>query len=615
MTTLSPPTPSKLPPSGPMPVSSSIVAASARGPVLAGRKAPLRRTRAATFVQSLEPRQRIVIGLLTLLWALSFITFWYWWLQPGHLVGWFGLLLNSALLFYVAYLPFYFLVAANRLRKVNVAIEVPELRVAFAVTKAPSEPWDIARSTLVAMLDQNYAHNFDVWLCDEDPSAATVMWCQSHNVQVSSRRGVDGYHRSEWPRRTKCKEGNLAYFYDTVGYRDYDVVAQLDCDHVPAPNYLAEVVRPFSDPAIGYVAAPSICDANTAGSWSARGRLYKEASFHGPFQMGHNDGLAPVAIGSHYAVRTQALHTIGGLGPELAEDFSTSFLLNSAGWNGAFAQDAEAHGDGPLTFAAMVTQEFQWSRSLVVILMRTAPQHLRRLPWRLRLRFVFALSSYPLLALSTTVGLSLPAIAAVSGITWVSVPYFEFLLRWFVVGLWLVVMISMIKRWGLLRPRSAPVVSWESWLYTVARWPFIAQGVVAAVVQQVRRRPLTFRVTPKVRDGMEPLATRLTLPFVGISVVLSVAALVGEAVTRGNGYVLLCLLGALLYATVSLVVPLLHARESMRAAGQSFGTAVRTTVAVPLSLGVVVWIPFAAAVAQVPAYFAPVFSSGAILLF
>ena len=42
-------------------------------------------------------------------------------------------------------------------------------------------------------------------------------------------------------------------------------------------------------------------------------------------------GLAPSCIGSHYAVRTHALKTIGGIGPELAEDFSTSFLLTSAG--------------------------------------------------------------------------------------------------------------------------------------------------------------------------------------------------------------------------------------------------------------------------------------------
>ena len=114
------------------------------------------------------------------------------------------------------------------------------------------------------------------------------------------------------------------------------------------------MVRPFADPAIGYVAAPSVCDTNADESWAARGGLFREASFHGAFQLGHSGGWGRACIGSHYAVRTGALRDIGGVGPGLAEDFSTSFLLTSAGWHGAFAIDAEAHGDGPGTFAAML---------------------------------------------------------------------------------------------------------------------------------------------------------------------------------------------------------------------------------------------------------------------
>jgi len=235
-------------------------------------------------------------------------------------------------------------------------------------------------------------------------------------------------------RRTKCKEGNLAYFYDHVGYLNYDVVAQLDSDHVPGPTYLAEMVRPFADPAVGYVAAPSMCDTNAKQSWSARGRLNWEALFHGLVQLGYNCGLAPVAIGSHYAVRTEALRDIGGLGPELAEDFSTSFLFNSAGWPGVFAIAAEAHGDGPLSFPDMVVQEFQWSRSLCVLGLEMVPRHLGRLDRWVRVRFIYCLLHYPSLSLITISGLLLPPIAAVADSAWMSVNYLEFLLRWWFVS-------------------------------------------------------------------------------------------------------------------------------------------------------------------------------------
>nr|MDT0667576.1 glycosyltransferase family 2 protein [Micromonospora sp. DSM 115978] len=135
-----------------------------------------------------------------------------------------------------------------------------------------------------------------------------------------------------------------------------------------------------------------------------------------PVQVGSNGWLAPACFGSHYAVRTAALRDIGGIGPELAEDFSTTYLMCAAGWDGAFAIDAEAHGDGPDTFAAALTQEFQWSRSLMVVFMDTFPRNVRKLPLLLRVRFLVALVYYPTLAVATVVGLALPPVACFTGL-------------------------------------------------------------------------------------------------------------------------------------------------------------------------------------------------------
>jgi cellulose synthase (UDP-forming) len=136
----------------------------------------------------------------------------------------------------------------------------PGHRVAMVVTKAPSEPWSMVRRTLTAMLQQSYQH--DTWLADEDPSPETEAWCAAHDVRISCRRGRADYHRTEWPRRTRCKEGNLAFFFDHFGYESYEFVSQLDADHVPEPGYLEEMLRPFVDPSVGYVSAPSICNNN-----------------------------------------------------------------------------------------------------------------------------------------------------------------------------------------------------------------------------------------------------------------------------------------------------------------------------------------------------------------
>ena len=580
----------------------NVVDAPPSGPVFARSSRAPRRPQPGTFVPLLSGRDRVLVGALTAAWVAALVFFWTWWLEPAHRVGWVGLVVNSLLIGYVTAIPVYFLILANRLREVDPRMAVPSLRVAFVVTRAPSEDWALARTTLTAMRAQQHPYAFDVWLCDEAPTEEILGWCRAAGVHVSSRNGVPGYHRATWPRRTRCKEGNLAFFYDNWGYAGYDIVAQLDCDHVPAPTYLAEVVRPFADPAIGYVAAPSVCDANAAGSWAARGRLHREGTFHGPFQAGHNDGLAPIGIGSHYAVRTSALREIGGIGPELAEDFSTSYLLNSAGWRGAFALRAEAHGDGPLTFAAMLTQEFQWSRSLTTLMYDLVPGHLGRLSWPLRIRFGYSLLYYTLLAVSVVGGLALPPIAAVTGAPWVDVNYLAFLAHWWPMSVVLIAITLVLRRRGLLRPVDAPVLSWENWLYALTRWPYNAWGVAAAVMQQIRPKPITFKVTPKSVDGLEPLATGLVLPFVVITTALSTAALVGEFSTTAVGYVGLCLLGALTYAVVSLAVCVLHAGEAARAAGERTRTALVATVRRPLTATVVALAPLVTAITLYPGY-------------
>jgi hypothetical protein len=98
----------------------------------------------------------------------------------------------------------------------------------------------------------------------------------------------------------------------------------------------------------------------------------------------------------------------------------------------------------------------------------------------------------------------------------------------------------------------------------------------------------------------------LVLPYLVITVGLSTAALVGEASTRATGYVFLCLIGSLAYAVVSLAVPLLHAREAARALRTPLRSAVRRTVAVPVTAAVVALVPLSTAIALFPPHAAAV---------
>jgi cellulose synthase (UDP-forming) len=494
-----------------------------------------------------------------LLAALAY--FWIWWLRPDHNIGTFAYVINVIVIAWQTLLPLYFILILPRARIPSPQRPVPPgYRVAMVVTKVPAEPFPLVRETLKAMLRQTYPH--DTWLADEDPFAETIRWCREHGVMISTRKGHVDYHRTNWPRRTKCKEGNLAFFYDHYGYANYDFVVQLDADHVPTEGYLEEMLRGFADPTVGYVSAPSICDKNAAKSWSARGRLYVEGLLHGPLQAGYTGGLAPLCIGSHYAVRTTALKQSGGLGPELAEDHSTSLIMNANGWRGVHAINGIAHGAGPQTFADLATQEFQWSRSLVTILLKYTPLYFGKLPIRLKLQFAFCQLWYPLFSVLMLVMYLLPLAALFLDSNLVGVTYPSFFAH---ISLFWIVLCLMSFWWRKqqwLRPVDVKMPNWEGALFLHARWPWSLIGTIAAVRDWIRGRTLDFRVTPKGRASADPLPFRVLAPYVFLSLISGLPVLLLGNVKVAVGFYLFAAANSALYAFLLLVIIIMHRREN-----------------------------------------------------
>lgn len=498
---------------------------------------------------------------ITALWAACVAWFWLWWLSPGHVASPLGYGLSSLALGWIYGLQLYFVaVFLGAQRSVAPDPAPGAFRVAMVVTKTPSEPLAVLIPTLTAMLAQDYPH--DTWLADEDPDDATRDWCAQHGVRISTRKHDPRYHNPAWPRRRRCKEGNLAYFYDHWGYRCYDIVAQLDADHVPQPGYLREMVRPFADPAVGYVSAPSICSANAGTSWAARARLQSEAAFHGVFQLGYTGRLAPMCIGSHYAVRTAALAAVGGLGPELAEDHSTSMLLNAGGWRGVHAMEAIAIGDGPRTLADMVTQEFQWSRSLVALLIGHTPRYLGQLPWRLRFQFVFCQALYPMIALSAALIYALPIAALWFDQPYADVTYAAFLGHSLPTVGAITLFAWQMRRDGFFRPRDARVISWEKALFLIVQWPWVAWGCLMALRDRITGNFVDFRITPKGTGDAPPLPYKILAVYAVLLAGAVLPVLFLDRVEDAAGFYLLSALNGLLYAAILWVAVLGHLRES-----------------------------------------------------
>lgn len=495
-------------------------------------------------------------------WAASLAYFWWWWLSPEHVYSPLRYAVVTAVLAWVTLIPAYFIfIFANARVPVAAGSPRPGKRLAIVVTKTMSEPLALLKQTLLGALNQNGVEH-DTWLADEDPEEETLDWCRRHGVRVSSRKGVEEYQRPDWPHRARSKEGNLSYFYDRYGYAAYDIVAQFDADHVPSPDYLKNAAAPFEDPTVGYVSAPSICDSNAGESWSARGRLYIEASLHGALQAGYNSGWAPLCIGSHYSVRTAALKDIGGLGPELAEDHSTSLMFNAGGWRGVHAVNAIAHGQGPETFTDLVTQEFQWSRSLATILLKYAPTFFPRLNGRIRFQFLFSELWYPMFSVAMAVMYLLPVYALWSGAQLVNTTYIDFFLHFAPLSLVLLGLAYWWRSTGLFRPADAKILSWEGTAFLFLRWPWSLLGSMAAVLDYLRGEVAPFKITPKGHKASDRLPLRVVLPYLLLALGSGGTALLVEDPGTAGGFYLFNLVNAAIYGGLSAVIVVRHAVEN-----------------------------------------------------
>lgn len=508
--------------------------------------------------------ERLILRLLCLSWFAALIVFLHWWFNIAHIGTIGGFILTSLLILWTVILQGYCFFFVFRMKRPHPDNPLPDnKRVAMIITKTPHEPLSIAKKTLLGMIAQKYPH--DTWVADEDPTPEALAWYENHNIKISCRKENPYYHQDTWPRRKKTKEGNLAYFHDNFGYHIYDFVVQMDVDHIPEPEYLEHMLRPFSDPKIGYVAAASVCDNNSASSWAARARAYSESVFHGPIQSGANDKWVPICIGSHYAIRTEALKEIGGLGPELAEDYSTTLLMNAHGWKGVWTYAAEAHGNGPESFADIMIQDYQWSRSLVTLFLSFYFKFWFRLSWRQRLQYTFTMLWYPMNALRWFIALFLPLQALSTGKAPVDVSFIEFIIYASLPLCFSLLTCLYLKTKGYLRPWDVKLASWENTLFELARWPWVLLASIDAVVSLVvvKKAPVNL-VTPKDKSTSQNLTMEILLPYFVIILINSSALIILSDIISKEVIGYFWFIAVVLFSYVLLVVSVmaLHTFEN-----------------------------------------------------
>lgn len=343
------------------------------------------------------------------------------------------------------------------------------LRVAFATTRAPGEPIAMVKKTLVAMKLAKYkGGKVDVWLLDEtmDPELWSI--CRGLGVYYFSRSMMADWNTQK-PRRTlarsifnatlrvatlgrvrsqeekpnpfmatKSKHGNFNSWreYLKIVNIKYDILAGVDTDQVPEPNFLERLLGYFRDQDVAYVVGPQVYGNYGTGlrNLVARWAESQASFFQSTIQRAGNDSNSPMFVGTNYAVRTSALDQIGGFQPCITEDMATGLTIHTKHnpntgkrWKSVYTPDVLAIGEGPDMWGPYFTQQWRWAAGTFDTWRRVVWRVFFRLSPKAMLHYFLMLTFYPITALTWLLGVASTLIYLTSGATAIVAPWAEFI--------------------------------------------------------------------------------------------------------------------------------------------------------------------------------------------
>ena len=375
----------------------------------------------------------------------------------------------------------------------------PGQRVALLTTIVPGkEPVELVMATLRAMQRIRHDGPVDVWLLDEGDDPEVRRRCEELGVRHFSRKGRPAWNQPSGPFRARTKHGNHNS-WRADHELDYDVIAQMDPDHVPFPNFLERTLGYFADADVAFVVAPQVY-GNLSESFVARGSAELAYIFHGIIQRGGNGHDAPLLIGTNHLYRPAAFRQIGGYQDCIIEDHLTSMVVYTAvneqtghNWKGVYTPDIVAVGEGPATYSDFFSQQKRWAYGIWQIARQHSPGVFGQMRTRAQRLSFFALQThYPTTAIAWVGGVVLSALYLVGGVSVTHLP----LLQWgLLFGANLALGLGFafaMRRYNLVEHER------RSWGLSGMLLDLVTAPVyVAAAAAQLAGRPLTYVVTAK----------------------------------------------------------------------------------------------------------------------
>ena len=388
---------------------------------------------------------------------------------------------------------------------------IPGLRAAVFIPTY-NEPVEVIAPTIAAASVLEPAHQ--TWVLDDGDRPWVGELCEAYGVRYVRR-----------DEHTHAKAGNMNNALDVLyaemdaGAEPVDIVAVLDCDHVPLPHFLTATLGWFHDPELALVQAPQTY--YNSGAFDDDGDTGEQGVFfHVQLPARHQDGAGPFWCGSTSLIRVSALREVGGISTEtIVEDMHTTLRLIRGGWKTAYHHQVLALGLAPATPEQYLLQRRRWGMGSMQVLVHERLWAAKKwLSWRNFYEYLNG-TVWWLEGIWTVGGFLIPAAIILSGAQVSTADPLVFIAVF-------VVMI-LIRLWGVRRLFRLHMHWSTAFALRVLRIPV----GLACLWWLITRRALAFEVTPKagadVRSrGQVPRVLWLLLAFV---IALGAYALVGAS--------------------------------------------------------------------------------------
>ena len=388
------------------------------------------------------------------------------------------------------------------------------LRVAVLIPTY-NEPLEVLAPTVAAACALDPVH--ETWVLDDGDRDWVAQLCAAYGARYVRR-----------PEHRHAKAGNMNHALDLMAVEEsagapaIDVIAVLDCDHVPLPSFLTATLGWFADDGIALVQGPQ--NFYNAGAFDDDGIGGEQGLFFNVLMAArHHAGAGPFWCGSTSLLRVKALREVGGVATEtITEDMHTTLKLIRRGWRTAYHHQTLAVGLAPATPDQYLLQRRRWGMGAMQILTHERLWAAKKwMTWRNFYEYLNG-TLWWLEGIATLIAFIVPTAVMLTGAQTSTAPPLLFAAAFAVM--------FTIRLWGSKRLMRRQI----HWPTAFALRIFRVPIGVACLWWLVSRKTLEFEVTPK---GASNERTRGRIPRVlGVLTALA-GSVMGYAVAGMLGWV------------------------------------------------------------------------------